>query len=185
VVSPAFYDQLPLFFGAYQSKLAELFQGVIHALLHDHEFLLLLFNNSSDIALLGVDLVQQIVDLCLFGLWFSFDRISSLTLKESSNSVNCLLYLDITLETSVLLCREASSARSFANERSRLIRSSSSLWDCGSVTNQSLDLQISCGPNHIARDLARGSCRRARGFSLLRPFPSVPFCRPLLAPNSL
>jgi hypothetical protein len=48
--------------------------------------------------------VQQFVDLHLFGLdTVSWGGVLQLTLSESSSSVSCLLYFDMTLDTSELL----------------------------------------------------------------------------------
>jgi hypothetical protein len=101
---------------------------MIHAFLHNHELLLLLLDLSSEISILGIQLGQQVIDLHLFGLTLALGISSRLTRRESSNSVSCLLYLAMTLETSELLFLDESSARSLANDKSRLSRSSSSLW---------------------------------------------------------
>jgi hypothetical protein len=112
----------------YDSEVAELLQGRVHAFLHDEELLLLFFYSSSQIAVLNVQLVKQFVDLNLLRLSKDLAMFppAKLTRSESSSSVNCRLYLAMTVETSELLLREESSARSLANARSLLKRSSSS-----------------------------------------------------------
>lgn len=88
----------------YQAQVAQLLEGRIHAFLHDEELLFLLLHKSGQFTVLGINLVQQFVDLHLFGLdTVSWGGVLQLTLSESSSSVSCLLYFDMTLDTSELL----------------------------------------------------------------------------------
>ena len=112
----------------HNAEIAELFESGVHALLHDEQLLLLVLDVPSEIPVLLVDLTQKIVDLHLLGLVFSLNLLGSPTRSESSSSVSCRLYLAITDETSELLFLDESSARSLANDKSLLMRSSSSLW---------------------------------------------------------
>lgn len=61
----------------YLLQFAHLLQGSVHSLLHDSQLLLLLFNDTAKFMFLFVQLVKQVVDLQLLGLFCK--RISEYT----------------------------------------------------------------------------------------------------------